>query len=250
MCLYRDGQALLAARVAGTPDDAFLARLEQALAEAGEGWVLDGNYSRTQPIKWREVDYILWLDYGFGRTLWQAVRRACRRAASKRELWPGTGNRESFRRSFFSRESIVLWTVRTYAKNRRKYLAEMAGAGRCFIRLRSPARPPIFTGVAAGSQQQAVMDPHHRFLDVLRPLPQAAGFVRLHLEKIANMPCVMCSVCGWRLMSSSRRSLFSAWGCSRCPSPARPYSMRSSPLISRWARCTPDASRRASAPQA
>ena len=83
----------------GTPDDAFPARLEQALAEAGEGWVLDGNYSRTQPIKWREVDYILWLDYGFGRTLWQAVRRACRRAASKRELWPGTGNRESFRRS-------------------------------------------------------------------------------------------------------------------------------------------------------
>lgn len=31
----------------GTPDDAFLARLEQTLAEAGEGWVLDGNYSRT-----------------------------------------------------------------------------------------------------------------------------------------------------------------------------------------------------------
>ncbi|MGQ6597226.1 AAA family ATPase [Serratia sp. IR-2025] len=128
----------------GTPDDAFLARLEQALAEAGEGWVLDGNYSRTQPIKWREVDYILWLDYGFGRTLWQAVRRACRRAASKRELWPGTGNRESFRRSFFSRESIVLWTVRTYAKNRRKYLAEMAGAGRCFIRLRSPRQAADF----------------------------------------------------------------------------------------------------------
>lgn len=27
------------------------------------------------------------------------------------------------------------------------------------------------------------MDPHYRFLDVLRPLPQAAGFVRFHLEK-------------------------------------------------------------------
>ncbi|OKP32725.1 adenylate kinase [Serratia marcescens] len=124
----------------GTPDDAFLARLEQTLAEAGGGWVLDGNYSRTQAIKWREVDYILWLDYGFCRTLWQGVRRACRRAASKSELWPGTGNRESFRRSFFSRESIVLWTIRTYSKNRRKYLAEMArtDAGRRFKRLRSP----------------------------------------------------------------------------------------------------------------
>lgn len=107
--------------------------------------MLDGNYSRTQPIKWREVDYILWLDYGFGRTLWQAVRRACRRAASKRELWPGTGNRESFRRSFFSRESIVLWTVRTYAKIGEN-TAEMAGAGRCFIRLRSPRQAADFYG--------------------------------------------------------------------------------------------------------
>ena len=118
----------------GTPDDAFLARLEQTLAEAGEGWVLDGNYSRTQPIKWREVDYILWLDYGFGRT------------AGKSELWPGTGNRESFRRSFFSCESIVLWTIRTYSKNRRKYLAEMArpDAGRRFVRLRSPRQAADF----------------------------------------------------------------------------------------------------------
>lgn len=138
----------MAAEWQGTPDGAFLARLEQTLAEAGGGWVLDGNYSRTQPIKWREVDYILWLDYGFCRTLWQAVRRACRRAASKSELWPGTGNRESFRRSFFSRESIVLWTIRTYSKNRRKYLAEMAvpmqGTVSCACAL--PARPPIFYG--------------------------------------------------------------------------------------------------------
>ncbi|MEM5441856.1 AAA family ATPase [Serratia marcescens] len=128
----------------GTPDDEFQTRLEQALAEAGEGWVLDGNYSRTQPIKWREVDYILWLDYGFCRTLWQAVRRACRRAASKSELWPGTGNRESFRRSFFSRESIVLWTIRTYSKNRKKYLAEMASTKCRFIRLSSPRQAADF----------------------------------------------------------------------------------------------------------
>ena len=86
------------------------------------------------------------------------------RAASKRELWPGTGNRESFRRSFFSRESIVLWTVRTYAKNRRKYRRKWPAPGAASYACVLPVRPPIFTGVAAGSQQQAVMDPHHRFL--------------------------------------------------------------------------------------
>ncbi len=75
----------------GTPDGAFLARLEQTLAEAGGGWVLDGNYSRTQPIKWREVDYILWLDYGFCRTLWQAARTAARPAKASCGRAPAIG---------------------------------------------------------------------------------------------------------------------------------------------------------------
>lgn len=130
----------------GTPDDVFLTRLEQALAEAGEGWVLDGNYSRTQASKWREVDYILWLDYGFGRTLWQAVRRACRRAASKRELWPGTGNRESFRRSFSAASRSCCGRSapipRIGENTWRKWPAPGAASYACVL----PARPPILYG--------------------------------------------------------------------------------------------------------
>lgn len=129
----------------GTPDGAFLARLEQTLAEAGGGWVLDGNYSRTQPIKWREVDYILWLDYGFCRTLWQAVRRSCRRAASKSELWPGTGNRESLSlaasRSCCGRSAL---TRRTGENTWRRWPVPMQGTVSCACAL--PARPPIFYG--------------------------------------------------------------------------------------------------------
>ncbi|CAI0827992.1 shikimate kinase [Serratia ficaria] len=130
----------------GTPDIEFFPRVEQALAEAGSGWVLDGNYTRTQAITWREVDWVVWVDYGFCRTLYQAVRRAIRRAATRAELWPGTGNRESFRRSFFSRDSIILWTFRTYRENRVKYLAEMRRAeGKVrFIRLRSPRHAAAF----------------------------------------------------------------------------------------------------------
>ncbi|CAI0724137.1 topology modulation protein [Serratia entomophila] len=130
----------------GTPDEAFLQRVAEALAGAGEGWVLDGNYTRTRAIKWREIDWVVWVDYSFGRTLFQAVRRAFWRAATRAELWPGTGNRESFRRSFFSRDSIILWTFRTYRQNRVKYLAEMAQAdGNIrFIRLRSPRQAAAF----------------------------------------------------------------------------------------------------------
>lgn len=125
----------------GTPDEEFLLKVEQRLAAAPMGWVLDGNYTRTKPIKWREVQWVVWVDYGFCRTLWQAIRRALQRSWRHSELWPHTGNRENFRRSFFSRDSIILWTLKTYRKNRAKYLADMQDARYShirFIRLRSP----------------------------------------------------------------------------------------------------------------
>lgn len=108
----------------GTEDDALWAKLENTLA-ATEDWVLDGNYNRTRPVKWRNVDLVVWVDYGFTRTLYQAVSRAFRRAWHKKELWPGTGNCESFRRSFFSRESIIIWTIKTWRSNRERYEADM-----------------------------------------------------------------------------------------------------------------------------
>ncbi|HDR2751712.1 TPA: adenylate kinase [Enterobacter asburiae] len=108
----------------GTEDDALWTKLENTLT-ATENWVLDGNYNRTRPVKWRNVDLVVWVDYGFTRTLYQAVSRAFRRAWHKQELWPGTGNCESFRRSFFSRKSIIIWTIKTWRSNRERYEADM-----------------------------------------------------------------------------------------------------------------------------
>lgn len=97
-------------------DEEFFSRLRQALDS--ERWVVDGNYTRTVPIKWAKVDLVVWLDYSFPRTLWQALRRALHRAWTQKELWEGTGNRESFRRSFFSKDSIIWWTITTHSKVR------------------------------------------------------------------------------------------------------------------------------------
>lgn len=66
----------------GTPDDLFFAKIEAALAGKTD-WVIDGNYKRTQSIKWRDVDMIVWVDYSFLRTLYQAVRRAAVRPGSR-----------------------------------------------------------------------------------------------------------------------------------------------------------------------
>ena len=120
-------------------DDEFFPKLAFALEK--DQWILDGNYTRTIPIKWKNVDAVIWLDFSFFRTMFQALKRVVSRSITKKELWPGTGNKESFRKSFFSRESILLWTLKTYKKNRIKYKAIMADEQYShinFIRLKSP----------------------------------------------------------------------------------------------------------------
>jgi adenylate kinase family enzyme len=119
-------------------DEEFFAKIKAALDRPR--WVLDGNYRRTTGLKWANVTAVIWLDYSFPRVASQAVSRAVSRAITGKELWPGTGNRESFRR-MLSRDSVLLWTLQTYAVRRRQYPA-LAEDERfrhiTFIRLTSP----------------------------------------------------------------------------------------------------------------
>lgn len=104
-------------------DEEFFGNLKKALS--GDKWVLDGNYTRTIPVKWEKIDAVIWLDFSFPRTLYQALKRAIRRSITREELWEGTGNRESFKKSFFSKDSIILWTITTHGKVRKKYESYM-----------------------------------------------------------------------------------------------------------------------------
>jgi len=97
-------------------EEEFLLRLETTLA--GNNWVLDGNYSVTTPIKWANVQMVIWLDLPFHITLYRAVKRAVLRAITKQEIWHG--NRESWRK-LLSKDSIVWWTLTTYKRNILKY---------------------------------------------------------------------------------------------------------------------------------
>lgn len=122
------------------PSDAeFLPRVETATA--ADRWVLDGNYSRTTPIKWRRVQLVVWLDLSFPRTVSRVIGRCLRRSWSGTELWPGTGNVETLAKSFLSRDSIILWAITSYRRNRARY-GRLFTSGEYpavhFIRLRSP----------------------------------------------------------------------------------------------------------------
>lgn len=102
------------------PVETFRTRVSDALT--GDRWVLDGNYhSKSYDIKWPKATAIIWIDPSFTLNLWQAVTRAANRAWTQKELWPGTGNRETFRKSFFSRESVVLWTITSYHRLQKRY---------------------------------------------------------------------------------------------------------------------------------
>jgi len=136
-----------------SPDDKELfSKLTSALE--GENWVLDGNYTRTLPIKWEFIDIVIWLDFSFLRTLLQAVTRALTRLLTREEIWPGTGNRETFRK-LFSRDSIVFWTLKSYRRNRKKnarYMQSDKYNHIQFIHLKSPGQANIFLEKAAGNQ--------------------------------------------------------------------------------------------------
>jgi adenylate kinase family enzyme len=119
-------------------DEELFSKVEEVCAQPR--WVLDGNYTRTLPIKWKRVQVVVWLDPPFLPTVLRVTARTIRRALTREELWPGTGNRESLAEAFFSKRSIIWWAISTHAKNRRKYEALMAApeySHITFLRLRS-----------------------------------------------------------------------------------------------------------------
>ena len=104
-------------------------------------WVLDGNYTRTTDVKWDRVQLVIWLDLSFIRTVLRVTKRAVHRSLTGDELWPGTGNRESLRNAFLSKESVIWWSIKSYRKNRSKYEAGMSSPDHShiqFMRLDSP----------------------------------------------------------------------------------------------------------------
>lgn len=84
-------------------------------------WVADGNYSSARHVLWPRATTIVWLNYGLARVLARGLRRTLARSLFGVVLYHG--NRESLRRAFASRESILLWIVTTFHRRRRDFNA-------------------------------------------------------------------------------------------------------------------------------
>ena len=101
-----------------TPDDEFRAKVVAALDSHADGWVCDGNYRVVHSDVLPRAETVIWLRPPFLVTYWRLLKRTIGRALTREVLW-GT-NRESWRLTFFSRDSILLWGITNWRPHQRK----------------------------------------------------------------------------------------------------------------------------------
>lgn len=119
------------------PSDEFRASIAEIVARPQ--WVVMGNYTKVAPLIEGDADTLIWLDYARPVTLGRLLRRTLRRVLTGEPCC--NGNREEFRKSFFSRRSVIWWSITTHARRHRECLALMAQnplAGQVRLRHRSP----------------------------------------------------------------------------------------------------------------
>lgn len=94
-------------------NEEFRARVTARLRDLDEtGWVFDGNYSEVRELILPRADSVVWLRLPWRTVYPRLFRRTISRMVRRELLW-GV-NRESFRLSFFSGDSILWWGIKNW----------------------------------------------------------------------------------------------------------------------------------------
>ena len=105
------------------PLEVFREELREAIS--CPSWVLDGNYSKVQDVYLPGATDIVWLDYPFLINLWQLISRILRRGIKSEDLW--NGNVERLSTHLFTRDSLILWFLKSYWRRKKTYPALFGG---------------------------------------------------------------------------------------------------------------------------
>jgi hypothetical protein len=84
-----------------------------------ESWIIDGNSRLVGEIIWTRATVLIWLDFALPTVIRHVLTRTISRLASGSDF--SGGMRESWMRTFFSRDSILLRSVKSWALWRREY---------------------------------------------------------------------------------------------------------------------------------
>ena len=117
--------------IEATPEEL---RSKVAPIVATDSWVVDGSYrGKLGDLVVERADIVVWLDLPMRVWLPRLVRRALVRVIRREELWGG--NRETLRNVVFSRDSLLVYSIRTHRRRRDLYPAQLASFN--LVRLRS-----------------------------------------------------------------------------------------------------------------
>lgn len=101
------------------PTEAFEASVRATTTE--DRSEADGNYAVIREQLWSRATHIVWLNYGGATVFHRVVARTIRGLFFRTRLWHG--NRDTFRTTFFSKDSILLWAITRFRGNRRTFAA-------------------------------------------------------------------------------------------------------------------------------
>jgi adenylate kinase family enzyme len=81
-------------------------------------WIIDGNYARNQDLTIPRAETVIWLDPTHAKSIYRTLKRSIVRAITQEPLWHN--NRESLGR-MLSKDSVLLFALRTYKRKKVKY---------------------------------------------------------------------------------------------------------------------------------
>lgn len=97
--------------------DEFRALVDTLTKE--ERWIIDGNWSVVRDLVWQRAETLIWLDFPLRVTFLRVFRRCFHLWRNKVEIC--NGNIVTLKREFFSRKSLLLYSLRSYHSKRNLY---------------------------------------------------------------------------------------------------------------------------------
>lgn len=117
----------------------------QASINKSSGFVIHGNYNQVRDLTWGNSDIVIWLDYSKKLIMWRILKRSIYRILSREALW--ANNKETIKKTFLSKESIILWSWNTYEVRKKQYIDLIENpeyANIKMIRIRTPKESDKF----------------------------------------------------------------------------------------------------------
>jgi adenylate kinase family enzyme len=124
----------------------FRTVLTERLDSMPDGWVVEGSYSAIMGVYLSRIDTMVWIHLPFRTSFWRLLKRTIPRGVKQTQLYTPTGPHESIRQTFFSRQSILWWSITSHrgsSEKRRERIAALPPHVRVY-ELRSPQEVEAF----------------------------------------------------------------------------------------------------------